>query len=259
MTDHPAPAATSKKAPSRPFRLGDLILNLLTVFALLATLLSLAAFGVLFLVPTLIPSPFRPPDIGALPPTAFIPTSTATPIFPTLPPAWTTTATILPTETRPPTESPTITLTPSPTLTATDTPGPTATGPTVTATRTLSALPYTLQGDAPVPLSNFANNEGCNWMGIAGQVFGANDEGVPGLIVHLEGGGDPKDTLTGSKPEYGSAGYEFVLGNHPVETGGVYRVQLRNPDGSPLSDVVVVNTFADCSKNLLLVNFVRNH
>ncbi len=96
-------------------------------------------------------------------------------------------------------------------------------------------------------------------MGIAGLVFDLNGKPVKDLIVHLEGGGLSDESFTGSVPAYGDSGYEFTLGNHPVETTGVYRVQLISAQGAPLSDVVLVDTFADCSKNLLLVNFVQNH
>jgi len=59
---------------------------------------------------------------------------------------------------------------------------------------------------------------------------------------------------------YGAGGYEFFLNNRPVQTTGEYTVQLLDQNGAvPLSDIITVNTFADCSKNLLLINFVQNH
>ncbi len=68
------------------------------------------------------------------------------------------------------------------------------------------------------------------------------------------------DALTGTKTAYGAGGYEFFLNNRPVQTSGEYKVQLRDQNGTtPLSDQIAVDTFADCSKNLLLVNFVQNH
>lgn len=120
-------------------------------------------------------------------------------------------------------------------------------------------MPYTLQGAVPVALPNIANDEGCNWMGIAGLVFDLDKKDVPGLIVRLTGGGLNQDKVTGSSPEFGLSGYQFFLSDHPVETEDVYRVQLLYVTGEALSDVVFVDTFADCSRNLLLVNFVQNH
>jgi len=66
------------------------------------------------------------------------------------------------------------------------------------------------------------------------------------------------ESVTGSKPAYGPGGYELPFNNHPVQTTNVYRIQLRNA-GAPLSDTYVINTFSDCNKNLILVNFAQNH
>jgi len=118
---------------------------------------------------------------------------------------------------------------------------------------------YTLQEGHPAYIANFANTAGCNWMGLAGQVFDLNGRPQIGLVVHLEGGGLISDTLTGSKLEYGPSGYEFVLGDHPVQTTNTYIIQLRNSAGMPLSGVYVIPTFAECNKNLILVSFVQNH
>jgi hypothetical protein len=144
-------------------------------------------------------------------------------------------------------------------------PSPTATqraSPTPTVTR--SPFPYTLQNGSPAYISNFANTAGCQWQGIAGQVFNLSNQSVIGLIVHLEGGGLNVETLTGAKPEYGPSGWEFFLTDPPQTTTDVYHVQLRTIGGSPLSDVYVIPTFANppsggCPKNLALVNFVQNH
>jgi hypothetical protein len=81
------------------------------------------------------------------------------------------------------------------------------------------------------------------------------------LIVHLEGGGLNYDVFTGDPRfiAYGPGGYELYLGNTPINTAGVYRIQLRTSMGQPLSDVYVIPTFADCNRNLILANFVQNH
>src|SRR5262249_34413091 len=142
----------------------------------------------------------------------------------------------------------------------TNTPPPTNTpAPTPTASRTLSAFPFTVQGGGPAAIPNFANSAGCNWMGIGGQGFDTHGNPIINYVVHLSGGGLTQDAFTGTKTAYGPGGYEFFLNNRPVESTGEFKVQLFNEKGNvPVSDVVVVNTFADCSKNLLLVNFVQN-
>jgi hypothetical protein len=126
-------------------------------------------------------------------------------------------------------------------------------------TGTLSPFPFTLQDGSPTYLANFANNAGCNWQGMAGQAFNLSGQPILGLLVHLEGGGLNYDTLTGSKPEYGTGGYELFISNTPQTTTNTYRIQLRTGAGQPLSDSYVIPTFADCNKNLALVNFAQNH
>jgi hypothetical protein len=96
-------------------------------------------------------------------------------------------------------------------------------------------------------------------MGIAGQVFNLSNQPLIGHLVHLEGGGLNYDAVTGSKPAYGSSGYELPINDHAVQTTNVYRVQLRNQSNAPLSDTYVINTSSACNQNLILVNFVQNH
>lgn len=266
---------------------GPLLVNLLTMMVLIATCVSCAFAAVIAVRPDFVPAQFQQPT---LPPMAVLPTVTATSTIslfptreatwtPTTPPTATRTATgttnpdlVTPTEAESPT--PEISDTPSATPTldetqifqltqsiATDTPTITNTSaPTFTPSKTRSAFPFTVQGGAPTPIQNFANSAGCNWMGIAGQAFNLEGNPIIGLVVHLEGGGINQDSITGTKTAYGAGGYEFFINNRPVQTIGEYKIQLRDQNGStPLSDMIVVNTFADCSKNLLLVNFVQNH
>jgi hypothetical protein len=257
-------------------RSGPIIVNLLTLMMLGATALVSLTFLLILLNPALPINPFPP---RPLPPIAVLPSPTPTSLVPTLPHTFTPTFTpthtqSLPTATFTPegevtvtvevtveetTPAPDITETATETETPTLTPTATSSGPTPTPTKTRSAFPFTVQVNGPIPVQNFANGAGCNWMGIAGQAFDLNGIPIVGYIVHLEGGGLEADSFTGSKTAYGAGGYEFFLNDHVVQTTGEYKVQLLNPSGTPISDFVVVNTFADCSKNLLLVNFVQNH
>lgn len=254
------------------FSPASLVLNLLSLATLLATLAAGSVIGFLLLFPQSSLNPWPPVPIPTLAP---FPTATNTSEFPTLPSPWTTTPTFTPsgsptasntptatataTVSRTPGPSDTPTRTPTPTPTLTLTPSPSPTGPTPTATRTRSAFQFTVQGSGPVAMSNFANTSGCSWTGIAGQAFDLEGRPIQGLVVHQDGGGLNQDSITGSATAYGPGGYEFYLNNHPVQTTNVYRVQLRNNAGLALSDFVVVDTYADCSRNLYLVNFVQNH
>jgi len=116
------------------------------------------------------------------------------------------------------------------------------------------AYTFTLQPGSPAYLSNFANPNGCNWLGIAGQAFNSSGQSIVGIIVHLEGDGLNQDALTGSKPVYGVGGYEHYLNDHVI--AATYSVQLRNASVD-LSPVYQIPTFADCNKNLVLVNFIQ--
>lgn len=133
-------------------------------------------------------------------------------------------------------------------------------GPPPTPTWTRSPFKFTIQGDAPIAIENVFNPAGCAWTGIGGQAFDL--KGQPtllGYVVHLEGGEFDENSLTGTQPQYGPDGYEFKLADAPKKTTGLYRIQLRDPQNIPVSDWVTVNTFAECSKNVLIVNFLQNH
>ncbi len=254
------------------------LFNVLSVILLLLTCASAGGVAALFQNPNLvamlpppgawvIPTlPVLVPGLGTSVANATRPAGTpGDDAFPTLPPEWTPTdtPTISPTP-PPPTDTPIPTNTrpgPSqtPSRTPTSTVTPTRSGPTPTATRTRSAFNYELQNGSVTYLANFINGSGCNWFGLAGQAFDLNGRPIIGLTVHLEGGGLSLDALTGSQPAIGPGGYEIPLDNHPVETSDTYRLQLRNNTGTALSDTLVIKTFGDCKRNLVLVNFVQNH
>jgi hypothetical protein len=257
------------------------VLNLLSLVLLLASLVFAGGVAAVYQYPSLaglLPPtgawliPTQPKLVAVLP--SLTPAPTRTPLgtpadaFPTLPPEWT------------PTDTPTATGTPLP-ATATLTPAASATGPTLTPgptrastgtaatgtpgglaatpTRTRSAFAYELQNGAVTYLANFTNGSGCSWFSFVGQVFDLDGKPIIGLTIHLEGDGLKLDSITGSQPAVGPGGYELPLGNHPVDTTDTYRIQLRNNTGTPLSDTVVVRTYADCARNMVLVNFVQNH
>lgn len=248
--------------PKSPLGGGGLF-NILTAVFLVLSCVSLLCVSAVFANPGVIPSALQPQSVPATITRLPTPTPTNTSLYPTFPPTWTpTTPTATSTreviDTRTPTATETGFKSRTPTRTPTKTRTLTPVGPTATKTPTRSTFQYTLQPGSPTYLANFANTAGCNWMGVAGQVFDLNNKQVIGLLVHLEGGGVVVESVTGSKPAYGAGGYELPFNDHPVQTTGVYRIQLRNA-GSPLSDTYVINTFADCSKNLILVNFVQNH
>ena len=151
----------------------------------------------------------------------------------------------------------------TPTFTKTSTPTKTATKvKTATPSRTPTAVPYALQADSPVYIENFAHTDaGCNWMGAAGQVFGEDDEPVLNLVLVVEGviNGTTIDmtSVTGvvDADVYGPGGYEFVLGDSAAATSQSLSIQVFDLNGNALSEAVIFDTYANCDKNLVVINF----
>ena len=119
-------------------------------------------------------------------------------------------------------------------------------------------VPFGLQSVSPVFISNFANQEaGCNWMGIAGQIFDEDQFPVDGLVVVVEGtvDGNKVESLgfSGLSAAYGPAGYEVVLGDKSVS--GEFWLQLFDQEGNPLSDIYSFETPGGCEQNLGVLNF----
>jgi hypothetical protein len=202
--------------------------------------------------PTFTPSPIptETSDIGQLPPTH-------TPI------PEQNTATPVPINTLRPTLTPSITPTfPPPTPTKTPTPTPTDTptpGPSPTATSTRSPFPFTKDVVSPQYLQNYANSAGCNWMGIAGEVFDLQGNPVPfgQYRVHVWESGVDKRVTVGDAPAYGPSGYEQFLFDAPRVQD--QNVQLETSNGTAVSQVYRVQTRASCNQNLLYIVFVQNH
>ena len=145
---------------------------------------------------------------------------------------------------------------------ATNTPEPTQI-PTQTPLPTPTQIPYPYHAQlgSPVLMENFAHPDlGCNWWGIGGQVI--NEEGEIAINILVEVGGEINGeaisgmSITGIAPVYGPGGYEIVLGDKPIETRQTIWLQLHDTEGNTLSDKVYINTYDDCAKNLLILNFV---
>lgn len=182
----------------------------------------------------------QPTTISSEPTNTRNPTSIPS-ITPTIPPST-------------PTKTPTPTYTPTPTPTNTGTPGPSPTAPP-----TRSSFPFTKDLISPIFLTNFANNAQCNWMGIAGEVLDINRNQVPvgSYRVHVWGGGIDERVTVGTAPAYAPSGWEQYLNNAPVV--GDYNVQLETPEGTPVSQVYLVQTRASCEENLVYFVFLQNH
>jgi hypothetical protein len=98
-------------------------------------------------------------------------------------------------------------------------------------------------------------------MGVGGQVLDINNAPVTGLIIQL--GGElpgvkiPEHfiTLTGVAINYGRSGYEFKLADKPIASRMSLWLQLLNQSGGSLSDKVYFDTYDNCEKNLIIIDF----
>jgi hypothetical protein len=146
------------------------------------------------------------------------------------------------------------TKTPTPTPTDTATPGP---SPTVTTTR--SPFPFTKDLASPQYLQNYANNAGCDWMGIAGIVLDLNGNPVPNgeYRVHVWDSGIDERVVVGNAPAYGPSGYEQFLYNQPRFQE--HNVQLETINGTAVSQVYRIQTRTSCNQNLIRFDLIQNH
>ena len=230
-----------------------IIWNLLTVIMLLSTLCVVVVFLMIFINPY---SGFNLFPPATLPPALEFPTSTPTPRA-VLPPTWTAEPSLSPTSTTP--ASPTSGLPPTETAFPLLTPSETAQG---TGGQPTGGKPFALNSGSPVAISSvaFHPEAGCNWMGVAGQAL--NLSGAPvstGVVIQLggtlEGVAKQITSLTGTARQYGEAGYEIVLGNKPVSSRGTLWIQLLDQAGLPMSERVYFDTYEECDKNLIFINF----
>ncbi len=229
---------------------GSCLLATLTGALILGAVSATAGAILLFAFPDLIPPPLRPLPSPTLQPLAQLPVLEPSPVQPAATSTvYQGTATLA---------TPTLIPTQTPLPTPTHTESPTSAAPTLAPSNTAPPVSYAVQDGQPAALANFANTLGCNWMGVAGLALDLEDRHQEGLTVQLRGGRRQEQVLTGSAPAYGASGFEFILGSQPVATAGAYSLQLFDPTGQPLSEVVYINTYADCLRNLILVIFVQN-
>ncbi|HWR65305.1 MAG TPA: hypothetical protein VN364_04250 [Bellilinea sp.] len=110
-----------------------------------------------------------------------------------------------------------------------------------------------------ISASLYQPTRACAWMGVAGRVFDIQNRPVKGIRVLITGwlNGHTVNllSLTGTALQYGPSGYEFSLAETPDATSGQLKIQLMDQSDLPLSDVVVLDTYVECEKNLILVDF----
>jgi hypothetical protein len=100
-------------------------------------------------------------------------------------------------------------------------------------------------------------------MGVGGQVVDMSGAPVTGLIIRLGGAltglqlSPPLLSLTGVAPNYGQRGFVFTLAGKPVASSASLWLQLLDQAGIALSKQFSFDTFAECEKNLIIINFMQ--
>ncbi len=227
------------------------LLNILTLLLIFGTCIVGVVFIIIYMNPNLVPVRFQPPPPL---PTAVLPTVTPTPKV-QFPATYT-----------PPPATPTVTATNRP---VTKTPISTATvfvlnpseTPTPTATEEITYIFDTQQG-TPLHLPNTAYvNLGCEWMGVVGQVIESTGAPIKFQVLEIGGtlNGEPvsAQTVSGGAVQFGPGGFEFSLGDTPIESSGTLYIQLLDQEGHPVSDKIFFDTFSSCEQNMILINFVK--
>jgi hypothetical protein len=223
------------------------IWDMLSVLMLVLTFCIGAYYVAVFFFPQSAFNPLKPSLVDPYAP----PTPTVTPIQ--LDATWTVTPSLAATEMS--------TLVPTYTLEPSSTPFSLVT-PTITFTPTATPKAPFSATTTYIASTIIHQEEGCNWQGIGGTVVDANNADMLRMTVRLTGSynGKTKTELTVSSiaPAYGKSGYEFFLGTVPISSKEELYLQLLDQAGLPLSDNVYIDTFKDCSKNLVLVRFKKN-
>jgi hypothetical protein len=133
--------------------------------------------------------------------------------------------------------------------------------PSLTPTATPATWIYVPQTGSPKYTKNFAHPESaCKWAGIAGQVFGPGGAPQTDVVAVVTGdsNGTPIDLLglTGASVAYGTGAFEAEFPVGPVRTYETIKIQLFDIEGNELSAPFPFDTYSDCTKNLVVFNFV---
>lgn len=120
---------------------------------------------------------------------------------------------------------------------------------------------FIVQEQMPVYLPNFAHlSAGCDWMGVAGQVFDSDGKEIQDLTLMLGNTLPAEEQIiaarTGLAPAYGPGGYEIQIAEKTFDSSNSIWVQVFDQAGHAVSTKFFFDTFDDCSRNLILINFI---
>lgn len=242
--------STDKEGTSFFLKLRNFVLNILSVLGLLGIVGVLGVVVLIYQSPYHEVNPYPPPTLSAI---LVLPTSAETPIFPQ------------------PTSNPTSQIkTKSNEAAKTQTPRISVATPVRTVSELMLTPSATLKSGAgyqfaqqgstaALNASVFYPDRGCEWMGVGGQVLDIQDRPYIGIQVVLGGYLDSKPvniiSLTGSVQTYGDASYEFELAKTLIASQETLWLRLVDQSNLPISDRIYFDTYNDCKRNLILINF----
>ncbi len=113
-----------------------------------------------------------------------------------------------------------------------------------------------------VPSTDIHPDLACKWAGVGGKVLDANNQPVSFLTVQMGGdlGGNPvsDQVITGTNLAYGTSGFEFKkLADAPIDSSQTLWVQLFDNKGTPLTQKIYFDTYANCEQNLVMIDFIE--
>lgn len=119
------------------------------------------------------------------------------------------------------------------------------------------SAPFIKTEYSPFYLKNFANNAGCDWMGVAGEVLdlARNPVAAGSYTVHVWGSGIDARLTVGTAPAYSPSGWELFLFDSPVVRD--YEIQLETSSGTAVSSIYAFQTRGSCDENLVRFDFVQ--
>ena len=131
-----------------------------------------------------------------------------------------------------------------------------------TLTSEVAQFPYHVQYGTPIAIPNFVDPlSGCDWAGVAGQIFDDNHNPVDDYIVVVNGFMDENPVnefaITGAALQIGPGGFEITLSNGPADSFGSLYLELFEPGGEPASRKIFFDTYNDCYRNLILINLIE--
>jgi hypothetical protein len=148
-------------------------------------------------------------------------------------------------------------------LTAQANASPTPQPPAVSSIQVQSgATRFIVQSGTPTGIPDFIHtNTPCGWSGVGGQVFDRNGLPIIGLLVEVSGilGGNRVGelALTGGATILGPGGYEVKLADGPIASQKTLSLRVLDLSGKPVSDPIPFDTYAECERNLVLINLVE--